>query len=153
MKKLIIVCLSAVFSTGIFAATPPSSTPGKTEKILKLFHRDFPEIANPQIHSLGNYYMVHFQNEETKSSCNLYYDTNGNVIETIRYFSGAELSPFVRTKILSGYPGKTISSVTEVSNNIEHYYQIILEDNKSMFIINSDDNGSINLVKKFGRAK
>ena len=152
MKKLILVFLSATFSTGIFAAIPPSSTPAKTAKILKLFHQDFPEITNAQIRSFGNYYMVHFKNEENISTCNLYYDTDGNVFETIRYYSGAELSPFLRTKIMADYEGKTISSVTEFSDINEHYYQIILEDSKSLFIIKTDDNGPINLIKKFKRA-
>jgi hypothetical protein len=153
MKKIFFVFLSIVFSTSIFAAIPPSSSPGKTAKILKLFHLDFPEITNAQISSLGNYYMVHFKNEENKSTCNLYYDTNGNVLETIRYYSGEELAPFLRTKIMTNYEGKTISSVAEVSNINEHYYQIILEDSKSLFIIKADDNGPIYLIKKFVRAK
>ena len=152
MKKLIFVFLSAVFSTGIFAAIPLSSSPGTTEKILKLFHQDFPEITNAQIYSFGNYYTVHFKNEENKSTCNLYYDTNGNVLETIMYYSGAELAPFLRTKIMKDYKGETISTVTEVSNINEHYYQIILEDSKSFFIVKADDNGPINLVKKLVRA-
>ena len=153
MKKIFFVFLSIVFSTSIFAAIPPSSSPGEAAKILKLFHLYFPEITNAQIKSIGNYYMVHFKNEENKSTCNLYYDTNGNVLETIRYYSGVELAPFLRTKIMTGYEGKTISSVTDVSNINEHYYQIILEDSKSLFIIKADDNGAINLIKKFVRAK
>ena len=153
VKKLIFVFLSAVLSTSIFAAIPPSAIPVKTAKILKLSHQNFPEIANAQINSFGNYYMVHFKNEENKSTCNLYYDTNGNVFESIMYYFGEELAPFLRTKIMTAYEGKTISSVTEVSNINEHYYQIILEDSKSLFIIKADDNGSINLIKKFKRAQ
>lgn len=153
MKKLVFVFLSAILSTGIFAAIPPSPSPGQTAKILKLFHQDFPEIVNAQINSFGNYYMVHFQNEEKKSTCNLYYDTEGNVLQTIMYYTGAELAPFLRTKIMTAYEGKTIFSVTEFSNINEHYYQIILEDSKSLFIIKAEDNGPVNLIKKFVRAK
>ena len=153
MKKIFFVFLSIAFSTSIFAAIPPSSTPAKTAKILKLFHQTFPEIANAQINSFENYYMVHFKNEENKSTCNLYYDSNGNILETIRYYYSEELAPFIRTKIMADYNGKTISSVTEVSNINEHYYQIILEDSKSLFIIKADDNGQINLIKKFKRAQ
>ena len=149
MKKIIFLCATVIFSTGIFAS--PISVPDKSEKILKLFHHDFPEIANPKIYTVGNTYMIYFKNEKDNSSCRIFYDSNGAVIETYKYYSCAELTPFIRAKINSKYEGMKITGVTEVINPSEHYYHVSLEGSHSLFMINVDATGNINLEKKFDK--
>ncbi|HET7118741.1 MAG TPA: hypothetical protein VFI29_19785 [Hanamia sp.] len=149
MKKIIFLCLAALFSTGVFASPLPD--PGTSAKILKIFHHDFPEVSSPKIYTVGDYYMIYFKNEENNSSCRIYYDADGKVLQTIKYYSCAELAPFIRAKINSGFKGKDISSVSEVTNGAEHYYQIILKDSKTMFVVDYDVNGSLQKVKRYNR--
>ena len=149
MKKIVFLCATAIFSTGIFASTV--RVPDKSEKILKLFHHDFPEIVNPKIYPVGNAYMIYFKNENDNSSCRIYYDSAGTVLETFKYYSGEELAPFIRAKIFADYHGKKITGVTEVTSSLEHYYHISLEDSHSLFMINVDATGNIQVEKKYNR--
>ena len=149
MKKIIFLCLAAFLSTGIFASSSPSSDP--SNEILKIFNHDFPDVSNYKMSLVDGYYIIHFQDEENSSSCSVYYDSKGNMAQTIKYYSADELSPFIRAKINASFKGKEITNVSEVTNNAEHYYQIILQDSKSMFIVNSNVNGTLHLEKKYKR--
>ena len=42
--------------------------------------------------------------------------------------------------------------VTDVANDNEHYYQIILQDEKSMWVIHANDNGVMYRERKYKRA-
>ncbi len=150
MKKIIFLCLATILCTGIFAT--PVHSKDASEKVMKIFLHDFPEVTNPTIHAVGNYFMIYFKNEDTNSSCRVYYDADGKMLQTIKYYSCADLSPFIRAKINARFKGKDISSVTEVTNSSDHYYQIVLKDSKSIFIVNSNVNGSMYVEKKFRRA-
>lgn len=152
MKKFILLCMTALCSIGIFAAPLDATSIDASAKILKVFHLNFPEVSNHSILNLGNVYMVYFNNEENNSSCRMYYDTNGNVLETVRYYTGEQLSPFVRAKINSRFKGKSIFMVTDVTNDNEHFYQVILQDAASMLVVHVNYNGSIHLQKKYKRA-
>ena len=152
MKKLILLCFTAFCSAGIFAAPLHTNSIDATAKIRKVFHQNFPEIKNPSITNVGEFYIVYFANEDSSSSCRIFYDSNGNVIETIRYYTGEELSPFIRAKIDSKYKGKNVFMVTDVANDNEHYYQIILQDSKSMIVIHANDNGQMYRERKYKRA-
>ena len=143
MKKLIFLCLFAVFSTGIFA----SSYPDASERILKLFHRDFPNVHQQIFHDYGDSYMVYFKEDEN-SSCRVYYNLDGTMSETIKYYSAEQLDPFIRAKVDEKYHGKIIFGVTEVISNDEHFYEIVLQDNKAWYTIKSDAIGSMSLEKK-----
>jgi hypothetical protein len=119
MKKIISLCLAAFISTGIFAAPP--HLPDSSGKIKKVFHHDFPEVSNFKIYTSGNEYLVYFNDEENQSSGRVYYDADGNILQTYQYYSGEQLPPFIRAKIDKKYNGKSIFSVTEVTNSDQHY--------------------------------
>lgn len=150
MKKIISLCLAALFSAGIYAAPP--RLPDSSVKIQKVFHEDFPEATFFQVYPAGSDYMVYYKETQNASSGRVYYDDKGNILQSFKYYSGEELSPFIRAKISKKYSGKEITNVTEVTNNEEHYYNIILKDSKQMFIINSDTKGNLELVKRYKRA-
>ena len=152
MKKLILLCMSALFSTAIFASGLDPVLGDASAKILQVFHRNFPEVSNHSISNLGNLYMVYFHSDENNSSCRMYYDSDGNVLETVRYYTGEQLPPFIRAKIESAYKGKSIFMVTEVANENDHHYQVILRDAESMLVVDVKDNGSMHLQKKYKRA-
>ena len=152
MKKIIILCVATFCATGIFATPSTPITPDASAKILKIFHTSFPEVNNQSIYNLGDMYMVYFNNEETNSSCRIYYGPGGKVLETVRYYTGEQLSPFIRAKIDSKFKGKNIFMVTDVTNDHEHYYQVILQDAKTMIVIHANDNGTMYRERKYKRA-
>jgi hypothetical protein len=151
MKKALFLCLIAAGSMSIFA-TPLHAATDISAKILKEFHTHFPEVANPTIYHSGDTYTVSFRNSKNNTSGRIYYDSDGNVLETIRYYSEKELSPFIRSKIQSKYKDKSIFMVTDVENDSEHYYQVILENQNSLLVVHVNDNGSMHLEKKYKKA-
>jgi len=152
MKKIIFLCLTVVLTIGSFATPVPAPSPDKSAKILKLFHENFPEVTNDSIYNLGDSYLVYFKNEKNNSSCRVYYDPNGKVLETIRYYSGKELCPFIRAKVNERFHGKDIFMVTDLTNDNEHYYQIILQDSKSLLVVHANENGQMHVEKRYKRA-
>lgn len=147
MKKIFFLFIASVVSSGIFAA--PHGAIDSSVKIQKAFHQDFPEVTNFNIYTSGDEYVVYFNDAKNHSSGRVYYDADGNILQTYKYYQGDELPPFIRAKIKAKYDGKEITNVTEVTNADQHYYNIILSDSKQMFTITSDEKGNLQLIKKY----
>ncbi len=152
MKKLFLLCFAALMSAGIFATPSHTTSFDESAKILKIFHQNFPEVSNSSIYRAGDFYVVHFSNQEKGSSCHIFYDRDGNVVETISYYNAQGLSPFMRSKIAKKYKGKNIQGITEVTDANQHYYQIIMQDVSTMLIVHASENGLMHIEKKFKRA-
>lgn len=151
MKKAFLLCLFAAGSMSIFA-TSLHATPDVSAKILKSFHSHFPEVTNSSIYHNGDTYVVIFKSPDNNSSGRMFYDKDGNLLETIRYYKADELSPFIRSKIASKYKDKSIFMVTDDENESEHFYQVILEDANTMFVVHVNNDGSMHLEKKYKKA-
>lgn len=147
MKKIIFLCLAALISSTLIFA---KATPDAQEKILKLFHHDFPGAQNELFHDYGDSYMVYFKMNEN-SSGRVFYNLDGTIQQTVRYYSTIDLDPFIRAKVEEKYKGKTIYGVTEVASNDQRFYQIVLQNNKSWYIVDSDASGNMTLEKKFNK--
>lgn len=150
MKKILLLIIVSVAGTGIFAN--PHRIPDSSVNIKKIFHQDFPEVTHFNISTLNNEYVVYYNDQASHNSGRVYYDTDGNILQTYKYYTGEQLPPFIRAKIKEKYDGKTISNVTEVTNADQHYYSIILSDSEQMFIVNSDEKGNLQLMKKYKKA-
>lgn len=147
MKKIIFLCLLSIVSAGsIFAMSGPEVP----EKIKELFHHQFPEIQKATFFSYGESYVVYFKKEDNSSE-RVFYNRDGEITKTIRYYSQSELEPFIREKLNKKFKEKAIFDVTEVQSNDEHFYKIILEDNSNIYIVKSDDKGSLKTEKIFKR--
>ena len=149
MRKILFLIIVSFVSTGIFA------TPHRTidsSGIQKAFHQDFPEVAHFKIYTSGGQYVVYFNDDANHSSGRVYYDADGNILQTYKYYTGEQLPPFIRARIKEKYDDKNISTVTEITNPDHHYYSIILSDSKQMFIVNSDEKGNLQLIKKYKKA-
>lgn len=118
-----------------------------TEKVLKVFHDAFPEVKQPTWYDFDTYYEVYFTNPDN-SSCRIDYNPEGVVLSTTRYYTSPNLSPAIRAKVNEKYPGKKIFGITEVSNNENLVYHIVLEDDKNWLTVQSDATGNITLEKK-----
>ncbi|KAA9041958.1 hypothetical protein FW778_08065 [Ginsengibacter hankyongi] len=149
MKKIFFACLVTIVSaTSVFAA-PKSLV---TEKVLKVFHEAFPEVKKPSWYTFDNYYEVYFTNPDN-SSCRIDYSPDGILLSTTRYYTEQNLPPAIRAKVNEKYPGKKIFGITEVSNSENVTYNIVLEDNKNWYNIESDATGVIRLNKKLERTE
>jgi len=144
MKKIIFVSLIALVSATSLFAAPPSIV---TEKVLKVFRDAFPEVKEPTWYNFDTYYEVYFTNPDN-SSCRIDYNPEGIVLSTTRYYASQNLSPAIRAKVNEKYPGKKIFGITEVSNNENVTYHIVLEDDKNWLTVQSDATGNITLEKK-----
>ena len=146
MKKLIVILFVAMLSTTSISAYADKVS----EKVLKVFKQAFPDADNPSWFSYDTYYMVYFKASE-ETSCRIFYDTEGKILKTQRYYSAAELSPFIKSKVNEKYPGKKITGVTEVNSDEELVYHIIIEDDKKIFNIKSDAKGNIDVEEKLNK--
>ena len=145
MKEFILLSLITLFSsTGIFAIPGP----GAPEKIQKLFHKEFPNIENPGFFKDGDTYMVYFKKSNNTSE-RLYYNSDAEIILTMKYYSESELEPFIFEKVNKMFKGMTIFMVTEVLTNTDHFYDIIVQGNKNWYNIKCDSKGSIETQKRW----
>lgn len=150
MKKILFLFITtSIISTGIFAT--PHRTIDSAGKIQKVFHQDFPEVTHFKIYTSGDEYVVYFSDDANHSTGRVFYDADGNILQTYKYYAEEELPAFIRAKIRAKYEDKDISNVTEVTAPDEHYYSIILKDSKQMLVVNSDDKGNLQLIKKYKR--
>ncbi len=146
MKKILVICLTAILTAGVVSADPVN------EKVLKVFAASFPEVQKTTWYNYETYYAVYFQNSDD-SKCRIEYDPNGNILSTTRYYAAGALPPFIRGKVCEKFAGKKIFGVTEVSSNDEMTYHIVLEDDKNWYNIKSDALGDIALEKKMAKAE
>lgn len=145
MKKFILFSLIPLFSSSsIFAAQGP----GAPEIIQKSFHKEFPNIENPRFFKDGDTYMVYFKKSNNTSE-RLYYNSDAEIIQTMKYYGESELEPFICEKVNKKFEGMTIFMVTEVLTNTEHFYNIIVQGNKSWYDIRCDSKGSIEIQKRW----
>ena len=146
MKKILFICLVAIFTTIAASAAPVN------EKVLKVFATSFPEVLETTWYNYDIYYSVYFKNTDN-TKCRIDYDPEGNIMSTTRYYSAEDLPPFIRGKVSEKFPGKKIFGVTEVSSADELAYHIVLEDKKSWYNIKSDAIGSISVEKKMVKSE
>jgi hypothetical protein len=144
MKKIIFLCLLTVISSASIFAIPE---PGASDRILKLFHQDFPKIEKPFFYDLGDAYMVYYKKNDS-STGRVYYDMQGAMVKTLKYYGESELDPFIKAKVAAKYTGKKIYGITESSSEEGHSYTIVLEDAKCWYTIVSDETGSMTRVSK-----
>lgn len=139
-------CLTVAVITG--NSTFASPLPDASEKIVKLFHHDFPEVKQQTFHDEGDSYVIYFK-KEAGSSCRVYYDAAGTVTKSVNYYPVSGLNPFIRAKVNARYKGKSIVGITEVVSSEGHFYQIQLQDDQHWFVISATATGDITLEKKF----
>lgn len=144
MKK-IILNLILIGATTLSFAKPPV-----TEQVLKQFNLVFPAVENARWFESENFYDVYFDKDETKYQVR--YDRNGKIVSTRNYYPGSKLCPFLKAKVTEKFPGKSIFGVTEITNNNEMYYVIVLEDEKTWTNVHADAIGQMNVLEKLIKA-
>ena len=142
MKKLFIT-LAAIYCALIVVAAP-------NEKVLNTFKTTFPNAQSVIWADDNQSYVAYFSLNNIK--CRLWYNADGVVIKSIRYYSAAELPPFIRSSVDHKYSDKKIFGVTEVTSEEGLEYNIVLEDETHWYDITSDGSGNISMKNKFKKA-
>lgn len=143
MKK-IIICIAMLFSFSAYAGPI-------NQKIVDKFNEFFPAAQSVKWHDGGNYFVVCFL--EKAMLHRVYYDLDGNVFRTIRYYDGTQLCPFIAMKLKEEFGNKSIKGVTEVQEDSGLTYQVILQDQKHMYVVNCNSDGNISLQKRYKNSK
>jgi hypothetical protein len=141
MKKLFTGMAVMLFSLVVFA-TP-------NEKVLSNFAQSFPKADSVKWYENENDYEVHFYVGQTR--CLVWYDKDGVVTKSIRYYLQNMLSPMVLASVQRKYKDQSIFGVTEVTNQDGVQYYLVLEDDKKWYNITSDAVGNLTLTKKFNK--
>jgi hypothetical protein len=136
----------ALLLTG-FAAT---AAPTPNERVLKAFNETFSTAVNVTWEEFDHNSQANFKLNDIKIKA--LYDGEGNLVETIRYYTEEILPPNIVAKLKKRYAGKEIYSVTEVSSENELSYYISLKDQKNWYIVKSDPLGYIVQTDKFRNA-
>jgi len=146
MKKIIYLAV-LLTSIGATAATRPVIS----EKVLKAFNATFTAAENVSWEEFDNKNcQANFKMNEV--IVKVLYDDNGELLQTMRYYTETTLPPNIIVKIKKKYPGKDIFSVTEISNENEINYHITLRDDKTWYIVKSDPLGNLEQTSKFRNA-
>ena len=151
MKKIFLVCLITACSASIFA-TPSFALPDISQKILTSFKAHFPDYRNPTVFRMGDTYTVSYKDDDNKTSGRFYYDADGNLIQSMRYYGADELSPFIKEKIEAKYKGKSIYMVTDVESNSGHFYQVLLQNADKLLVVHVNSDGTMYTEKKFNKS-
>lgn len=142
MKKIFLAALILIGFTAM--ASDPN------EKVLQAFKQSFPNVDEVAWTEGTDSYEVKFKQNEILSKVT--YDTDGNIMKTLRYYEGHHLPLLVQSKVRSKFSDKRIYGVTEEASEQGTFFHIILEDEKNWVQITSDIYGSIKVDKKFKKA-
>ena len=143
MKKMFL-------AIAVFASSFAFANPTVDEKIEKSFNESFPKAEKVTWYENDSYYEVLFTNNHV--TCRLWYDHDGNVTKTERYYKADGVSPFLMAKLNKKFVGKKVFGVTEIATESGVTYNIILEDDKKWYHVVADGAGNIHLEQKLIKA-
>ena len=121
-----------------------------TEKVLKNFNLTFPKADSIVWSESETEYGVFFINDGVK--CRIWYDLEGNVKKSLRYYGEDKLPPMIVGNLHKKYPGAKIFGVTEHSTSEEFTYQVVLEGVKHWIHVNADPVGNLKTISKLNKS-
>lgn len=143
--KRILICVAMLLTLSA-SATPTTIN----ENVIKRFKELFPQAQSARWYEGDTYYQVSF--EEKGIIYKFFYDLDGKVTSTFRYYDEKKLCPFIASKIKEKYGNKSIKGITEIHDDSGLVYQVILQDEKNWFVINCDEAGNMVVKNKYKRA-
>ena len=120
------------------------------QKVLDAFNKTFQNVKEVAWTENDHSFEVKFKQNEILSKVT--YDTDGNIVRTLRYYYEDNLPLLVVSKVKSKFNDKKIFGVTEESSEDGTFYHIVLEDEKHWINITADGYGSIKVDKKYNKA-
>lgn len=142
MKKITLAAVALLITAAGYAANPPEVA----EKVLNAFKQTFYDPQEIKWYDNDNGYEVHFKCDNILSK--VWYDGEGNITSTHRYYGEYNLPPFILGKIKKKYADKKVFGVTEITNDAGLNYYVTLEDSKSWLTLKSDPLGYLEVYEK-----
>jgi len=139
---------TVLMAIAIFCSVAAAAIPN--EKVLQNFNTSFPKADSIMWYEGEKEYNVYFVNNGVR--CRAWYDEEGNVKKSIRYYEANGLPPMIIGKLHSNYPKLKVFGVTECATTDAFTYEIVLEDEKKWYFISSDAAGSLTMIKKLNKA-
>jgi len=140
MKK-IIIALAVLFTTSAYAV------PSTHETVVKNFKATFPQAQNIKWYTATDYYEVSFTDKNIAER--VYYNEDGQIFRTIKYYDESKLNPFILQRIKEKFRNKSINTITEIQEDSDLLYQVILQDNKHLYVVNCNGDGEMHLEHKY----
>lgn len=141
MKSILLAAVALAFTFSSFAKDP-----GVSEKVLAAFNKTFSDVKDVVWTQANNTYEANFRQREIQ--IRVYYDQEGNITKTLRYYGEEHLPLMVLSKIKTKYTDKKVFGVTEESSEDGLYFYVALEGEKSWLEVKSDVYGSLTETKK-----
>jgi hypothetical protein len=132
-----------IFMMGLF------SIGSVTEKLQITFHEVFPN-ANRVIwtESKGTH-AVYFYTDDIRSM--MFFDSEGEFVESTRYYSGEHLPLSIRWKLMNRFPGMHVTGVTESTSFGGVRYSINMENTIQLITVLTDEGGKFVVTEKLKR--
>ncbi len=146
MKKVSLVVAALAFICLSFTTAPSDVN----QKVLSAFNNTFKHANDVVWYEYTDFYQVRFIND--KIDTRVKYDMQGNILETVRYYFGDELPSMIKSKLQNKYAGKSVFGVTEVTNDQELIYYIVMEDATHWITVKSDYFGNMSVYEKYKKA-
>jgi len=144
MKQILLAAVIAIS----FSFTAKADDPN--QKVLDAFNKTFQNVKDVAWSESEHSYEVKFKQNEILSKVT--YDTDGNIVKTLRYYYEQNLPLLVVSKVKSKFNDKKIFGVTEESSEEGTFYHIVLEDEKHWINITADSYGTIRVDNKYKKA-
>jgi hypothetical protein len=141
-KLLLVACLSGILSVSVFIAKAEIS-----QKALQSFHLVFANAKHVKWTEYPDHYFVSFSQNDVLIKAT--YDKDGNLLNTLRYYTEQRLPLNVLYQVKNKYPQKSINIVTEVSDTEGTVYFIQLKDDKGWMTVKADQNADMEIIEKF----
>lgn len=151
MKKIIILFIICLMGVKSFSSFPP----GIDEKLVQTFKTLFPNAKEVKWYESPDKYQVYF--EEGGIKTRILYWKDGLYVQFLRYYLEGNLPSYIQYKIKKEFPGKTISSITELSiisgpdQNLKVEYNIKLEDAKTWMTVRLNADGYSKVIERFSK--
>ena len=147
MKKFLYL---AVMLISLSAAATTKPVPDVAEKVLKAFQQTFSGAQDVTWNETDNNYQANFKMSEIKVRAK--YDSEGNLLETVRYYGEKELPLNIIARLKKKYASQEVFGVTEISSENEMTYHIVLKDAKHWYTVKADPYGNLQQTEKFKNA-
>jgi hypothetical protein len=141
MKQIIVAAAVLLCSMTSFATDP-----GVSEKVLEAFNKTFTDAKEVSWSQSAYSYEVSFKQNAIQVRVN--YDKEGNILNTLRYYSEEQLPLIVLSKLKTKYSDKKIFGVTEIASQEGTFFHVVLEDAKHWMEVKADIFGGLTVMKK-----
>ena len=148
MKKVMYLA-AMMISLSSVAANPPEIS----DKVMKAFKQTFTDAENVSWSEVENSSTYQANFTVSAVTVKALYDDDGNLLQTMKYYVEKNLPSTILAKLKIKQAGKEIFGVTEIANDYEVAFHIVLRDEKHWYWIKSDPLGNMEQTRKLIRGE